>query len=75
VLDLASDIYMSDEEKDLEVLLLRQQLWIIERKQKRGPNIPRWQKVPLAALAVRLKTTRHIPTRCLRNVFGSLERV
>jgi hypothetical protein len=42
---------MSDKEKAVEILLLR----IVERKQKRGPDIPRWQKVPLAALAVRLK--------------------
>ncbi|NDJ79073.1 MAG: transposase [Chloroflexi bacterium] len=30
---------------------------IVERKQQRGPQIPRWQKVPLAALAVRMKAT------------------
>lgn len=39
----------------MEHLLLRQQLRIVERKQPRGPQIPRWQKVPLAALVVRLK--------------------
>jgi transposase len=38
-------------------MLLRQQLRIVERKQPRGPHIPRWQKVPLAALAMRLKGT------------------
>jgi putative transposase len=57
VLDLAAVVCMSDKEKDVEILLLRQQLRIVERKQKRGPNIPRWQKVPLSALAVRLKET------------------
>jgi hypothetical protein len=36
---------------------VRQQLRIVERKQPRGPHIPRWQKVPLAALAMRLKGT------------------
>jgi hypothetical protein len=36
-------------------MLLRQQLRIVERKQAWGPQIPRWQKVPLAALAVRMK--------------------
>jgi hypothetical protein len=35
--------------------LLRQQLQIVKQKQERGPQIPRWQKVPLAMLAVRLK--------------------
>ena len=34
-------------------MLLRQQLRIVERKQPGGPHIPRWQKVPLAALAMR----------------------
>jgi hypothetical protein len=46
---------LSEDEKDLELLLLRQQLRIVERKQERGPQIPRWQKVRLAMLAVRLK--------------------
>jgi hypothetical protein len=40
---------------DLEIMLLRQLLRIVERNQKRGPQIPRWQKIPLAVLAVRLK--------------------
>jgi hypothetical protein len=52
VLDLAAVIRMGENEKDLEILLLRQQLRIVERKQARGPQIPRWQKVPLAVLAV-----------------------
>ncbi len=55
VLDLAALSRMADSEKDLEILLLRQQLRIVERRQQRGPQIPRWQKVPLAVLAVRLK--------------------
>ena len=46
---------MSGDEKDLEIALLRQQLRIVERRQERGPHIPRWQKVPLAVLAHRLK--------------------
>jgi hypothetical protein len=45
---------LSEDKKELE-LLLRQQLRIVERKQGRGPQIPRWQKVPLAMLVVRLK--------------------
>lgn len=55
VLDLVAVLGMTDDEKDLEIMLLRQQLRIVERKQARGPQIPRWQKVPIAALAVRLK--------------------
>lgn len=55
VLDLAAISRMTADEKALEILLLRQQLRIVERKQERGPQIPRWQKVPLMALALRLK--------------------
>ena len=55
MMDLIAIGGMGREEKDLEILLLRQQLRIVERKQERGPHIPRWQKVPLAMLAVRLK--------------------
>ena len=54
VLDLVAVTRMTDDEKDIEIMLLRQQLRIVERKQERGPQIPRWQKVPLAALAVRV---------------------
>jgi hypothetical protein len=55
VLDLIAVLGMTDDEKDVEIMLLRQQLRIVERKQERGPQIPRWQKVPLAALTVRMK--------------------
>lgn len=55
VLDLASISRLASDEKDLEILLLRQQLRIVERKQQRGPHIPRWEKIPLAVLSQRLK--------------------
>ena len=42
-------------EKDLEIALLRQQLRIVARRQTKGPTVPRWQKLPLAVLASRLK--------------------
>ncbi len=57
LLDLAAVSRLAEDDKDLEIMLLRQQLRIVERKQPRGPHIPRWQKVPLAALAMRLKGT------------------
>jgi hypothetical protein len=50
VLDVIAVGRLTDDEKDLEILLLRQQLRIVERKQERGPQIPRWQMVPLVAL-------------------------
>jgi hypothetical protein len=46
VLDLVAVMRMTNDEKDIEILLLRQQLRIVDRKQQRGPQIPRWQKVP-----------------------------
>ena len=55
LIDLLTAKRMSEDEKDIEIALLRQQLRIVERRQERGPHIPRWQKVPLAVLADRLK--------------------
>ena len=55
VLELVAVSRLTAGEKDLEILLLRQQLRIVERKQERGPPIPRWQKMPLAVVAMRLK--------------------
>ena len=55
LLDLLITQRKSDHEKDLEIALLRQQLRIVARRQTRGPAIPRWQKLPLAILASRLR--------------------
>ncbi len=59
VLDVATVSRLTDNAKDLEILLVRQQLRIVERKQDRGPQISRWQKVPLIALVLRLKQKAH----------------
>jgi putative transposase len=55
LVDLLTAKWMSEDEKDIEIALLRQQLRIVERRQERGPHIPRCQKVPLAVLTDRLK--------------------
>src|SRR5687768_15346819 len=55
ILDIATVSQMVSDEKDLEIMILRQQLRIVERRQPRGPTIPRWQKVPLIAVAIFLK--------------------
>lgn len=55
LLDLIAVMRMANDEKDLEIMLLRQQLRSVERKQKRRPQILRWQKVPIAGLVVQLK--------------------
>jgi urease gamma subunit len=45
----------SESEKDLEILLLRRQLAIVERRQKSPMRLSRSEKVMLVALAIRLK--------------------
>jgi putative transposase len=55
ILDIATICHIASDEKDLEILLLRQQLRIVERKQQRGPARPRWQKVPFVAVAVHIR--------------------
>jgi putative transposase len=54
VLDMLSVVRLADDDKDIEILLLRQQLRIATRHQDRGPNIPRWEKLTLAILAHQL---------------------
>lgn len=67
VLDLVAISRMTNDDKDLEILLLRQQLRIVEKKQERGPQIPRWQKVPLVALVLRLKQKTSHSRHALEN--------
>lgn len=57
ILDVLELVSMSAHEKDIQILLLQQQLRIAERQQKRAPSLTRWEKIPLAALAQKLKET------------------
>ena len=54
LLDLISLRCRSDHDKDVEILLLRQQLRILQRKQPRAPRIARWEKLTLVVLAGKL---------------------
>jgi putative transposase len=45
----------SESEKDLEILVLRRQLAIYERKQDRAPRLARGEKLALVVLATKLK--------------------
>jgi hypothetical protein len=45
----------SEGEKDLEILLLRRQLAIYERRQERAPHLSRGEKLTLVVLATKLK--------------------
>jgi putative transposase len=67
VIDLVAVSRLTNDEKDLGILLLRQQLRIVERKLERGPQIARWQKVPLVALATRLKQKAHHSRQALED--------
>ena len=67
VVDVMAVSRLTDDEKELEILLLRQQLRIVERKQGRRPQIPRWQKVPLVALVLRLKRKTHHSQQILKD--------
>ncbi len=54
LLDLIAVVWRSDHEKDIEILLLRQQVRILQRKHSHSPRLSRWEKVDLAVLAARL---------------------
>ncbi len=53
LLDLTVTARMSEHQKDLELLLLRQQLRILQRTRKRPPRLSRGEKLTLALLAAR----------------------
>jgi hypothetical protein len=44
----------AEQDKDVEILLLRQQLRILQRKQPQPPRISRWEKLVLLVLVNKL---------------------
>jgi putative transposase len=54
LIDLATCTWRSDRAKDLEILLLRQQLALLQRTQPRPPRLTRWERLGLAVLAAKL---------------------
>src|SRR5437764_420895 len=44
----------TDRDKDLEILLLRHQLRVLQRERPRPPRLSRWEKLALAVLAAKL---------------------
>jgi putative transposase len=54
LLDLVALGRHTDHDKDVEILLLRQQLRILQRKQPQPPRIAWWEKLTLVVLARRL---------------------
>lgn len=54
LLDLLWVTRRADHDKELEILLLRQQLRILQRKHPHAPHISRWEKLTLVVLARKL---------------------
>jgi hypothetical protein len=59
---------VSEQEKDLEILILRQQLAILQRKQEKPVKPNRAEKMMLAVLNAKLKAMRQQPTEKLRGI-------
>jgi putative transposase len=59
---------LSEQEKDLEILLLRRQLAILERKQDKPIRPNRAEKLTLAVLTARLKQVTQRPASKLRDI-------
>ena len=68
LLDLISLRCRPDRTKDVEILLLRQQLRILQRKQPRAPHITRWEKLALVVLAGKLTVMTNAPRARLAQV-------
>jgi putative transposase len=66
--DVMTVSHLSEREKDVQILLLRQQLRIVERKQQHAPRLLRWQKVTLALLAGWLQRQGKVGQARLREV-------
>src|SRR5438270_142931 len=55
LLDLLTVRWRSAATKDLEILVLRQQVHILQRTQVHAPQPSRWEKLTLAVLTTKLK--------------------
>src|SRR5690349_24592952 len=53
LLDLFTTSRRSDQQKDLEILLLRQQLCILQRRHPLTPRLSRWEKLGLVVLVAK----------------------
>jgi len=61
----------TDREKDLEILLLRRQLDIVDRAQAKPLRVARAEKLTLAVLTAQLKSVTSWPTK----QFGTVVRI
>jgi hypothetical protein len=58
----------SDANKDLEILLLRRQLALVARKQDKPVRVSRGERMPIAVLAMKLKTSTGQTARQMKGV-------
>jgi hypothetical protein len=68
ILSIINITRLSNQEKDLEILILRQQLSILQRKHNSPIKPNRVEKITLAVLTARLKRTTHRSANQLRDV-------
>src|SRR5919199_2258532 len=54
LVDLIAMGRRSVDEQDLEIVLLRHQLRLLQRRHPAAPRLARWEKLPLAVLAAKL---------------------
>ncbi|MEJ2233576.1 MAG: helix-turn-helix domain-containing protein [Syntrophobacterales bacterium] len=73
LLDLFHLRGLSNHEKDLEILILRHQLDILERKRTQPIKISKAEKLTLAVLTNKLKTVSNRPASQLRNFLRILQ--
>jgi putative transposase len=59
LLDLFTISRRSEHQKDLQILLLRHQLRILQRQHPRKPTVSRWDKLALAVLVAKLTGPAH----------------
>ena len=66
---------LSNQEKDLEIVILRQQLSILQRKHKHPIKPSRVEKLTLGVLAAKFKQTTHQTTNQLWDVIRTSQTV
>ncbi len=54
IVDLAIGMRRAEQEKDLEIALLRHQVRLLQRRASRPPRLSRWEKLTFAVLATKL---------------------
>jgi putative transposase len=69
LLDIFATLKVAQNEKDLEIILLRQQVRILQRKAPSSPRISKPEKLILTALSYKMKQTTAGFRNCLHRCF------